>query len=269
MITVKQDFKIEGISLMSGKESSVRISPSNTKGVCFYVNGSTKPIIAEVNNVVSTNNCVVLSNNEKNLKLVEHFLAACAFLNIDSLKVEVDSDEMPILDGSSLEWVKAFNQAGIEEKPSQKIGFNKPLYYENEKTTIALLPSDRFKISYCVDFDNPNLSKKWENFDKNTASKEFIEARTFGYLKDLEKFQKMGLALGANFTNTVGLTNSGYTAELRSDNEPVKHKILDIIGDLYLSGYNPLDFNAHIIAINAGHKSHVKFAKLIKENMEK
>ena len=92
---------------------------------------------------------------------------------------------------------------------------------------------------------------------------EIYEARTFGYLKDLERFQEAGLALGVSIDNTVGLTETGYTTELRSKFEPIKHKILDLIGDLYLSGINPLDLKAHIVAREAGHRIHVEFAKIL------
>lgn len=112
-----------------------------------------------------------------------------------------------------------------------------------------------------VNFNHKDLSQRWVNFTKNTDKKEIIEARTFGYLKDLEKIQAMGLAKGVNIENTVGLTDDGYTTELRSLYEPAKHKILDLIGDFMLTGFNPLSMNAMIIAKEAGHFLHVETAK--------
>ena len=96
---------------------------------------------------------------------------------------------------------------------------------------------------------------------------EIIEARTFGYLKDLETFQKMGYSKGVTIENTVGLTDDGYTTELRSEFEPIKHKILDIIGDLYLTGTNPLKLNAKILVKEAGHFLHTECAKIVKEQL--
>lgn len=120
-----------------------------------------------------------------------------------------------------------------------------------------------------VNFDHAELSNSWISWDFSKDNQEIIEARTFGYLKDLEKFQKAGMALGVSINNTIGLTDDGYTVDLRSDFEPVKHKILDLVGDLMLTGFNPLDFKAHIIAKEAGHKAHVEFAKVINKSENK
>ena len=98
---------------------------------------------------------------------------------------------------------------------------------------------------------------------------EITEARTFGYLKDLERFQAAGYSKGVTIENTVGLTDDSYTTELRSKYEPVKHKILDIIGDLYLTGYNPLKINANILAKEAGHAYHCAIAKDLKQLLDK
>ena len=103
-----------------------------------------------------------------------------------------------------------------------------------------------------VNFSHPDLCNKWTNLDVEKNLDEVIEARTFGYLKDLERFQAAGYSKGVTIENTVGLTDDGYTTELRSKDEPVKHKILDIIGDLYLTGYNPLKINANILVKEAG-----------------
>ena len=103
-----------------------------------------------------------------------------------------------------------------------------------------------------------------DNNHKNNIQ-EIIEARTFGYLKDLERFQAAGYSKGVTIENTVGLTDDGYTTELRSIYEPVKHKVLDIIGDLYLTGFNPLKINANILVKEAGHAIHVQVAKELKK----
>lgn len=269
MSTLKKETEIAGICLMDGKESNVRLLPSDKKGIYFYPDNSDTGIKACLENVVSTQNCVVLGNNNKNIKLVEHFMAACAFSGIDRLEVHTSSSELPILDGSALNWIEAFNNAGIQENATQeKIDINEPIYLSAGKRNIVLLPSNELSISYCINFNHPDLENRWFNWSEQDDNKQIYEARTFGYLKDLEKFQREGLALGASAENTVGLTDTGYTTELRSKYEPVKHKILDIIGDISLL-INPFKLNAHIIAQNAGHGSHVEFAKVIREYMEK
>ena len=106
----------------------------------------------------------------------------------------------------------------------------------------------------------------WVNYNPRNKE-EIIEARTFGFYKDLKKFQMLGFAQGVTYDNTVGLEDDGYTTELRSDKEPVKHKILDLIGDLYLTGINPLNLKAQILVKEAGHAVHIKTAKLLKEKI--
>ncbi|OGI04190.1 MAG: hypothetical protein A2Y25_08770 [Candidatus Melainabacteria bacterium GWF2_37_15] len=258
MQTTGKEITISGKGLMSGRECSVNLFPSEEKGIRFYLSNSKTPIIACAENVVSTDNCVVLGNSEGlKVVLVEHFMAACAFAGIDSLDVCLSSFELPILDGSAAEWYKILpNAENIEETT-----FEKPLASNN----VMLMPANELKITYCVNFDHPELKNRWVSFDLSQDKTQIIEARTFGYLKDLERFQQAGMALGVTQENTVGLTEDGYTTALRSEFEPVKHKILDLIGDLYLTGMNPLGFKVHIIAYNAGHKAHVEFARLVSQ----
>lgn len=264
MATINKEVNISGKTLMTGKECSVRLLPSETKGIKFFVGSGEKPILASPFNVVSTDNCVVLANENHKVILVEHFMAACAFAGVDSLDVRLSIDEMPILDGSSLQWIELFAEAVNPKKNSKEtIDLTTPVFYSNKKTSIAVIPAEEFKITYCIDFDHPDLKNRWISFDLSQNKQQIIEARTFGYLKDLEKFQKMGLALGVDAENVVGLTENGYTTELRSEYEPLKHKVLDLIGDLNLLSFNPLNLKAHIIAKEAGHKSHVELAKKI------
>jgi UDP-3-O-[3-hydroxymyristoyl] N-acetylglucosamine deacetylase len=270
MATIKKEINISGKTLMTGKECSVTFFPSNEHGIRFFVQGCESPILASPFNVVSTDNCVVLGNESSKIMLVEHFMAACAFANINSLDVCLSHYEMPILDGSSLKWVELFKKAGIEEThANESIEIKEPAYYTDNKATIAVLPDEEFKITYCIDFDHPDLKNRWISYNLNQDKMQVIEARTFGYLKDLERFQKMGLALGVSVENTVGLTENGYTTELRSEYEPLKHKILDLIGDLNLLSLNPLNLKAHIIAKDAGHKSHIELAKKLSCHCEK
>ncbi len=269
MATLNQEITISGKCLMDGKESFITVFPSEKKGIRFYTNSSGVAIEAKAENVISTLNCTVLGFENQQIRLVEHFMAACAFAGIDSLDVCVDRSELPILDGSALQWFKEFQTAGIKKKKDQQIVFDTPLYLAEGNTQISLIPSDNFKVTYMVNFDHAELSNSWISWDFSKDNQEIIEARTFGYLKDLEKFQKAGMALGVSINNTIGLTDDGYTVDLRSDFEPVKHKILDLVGDLMLTGFNPLDFKAHIIAKEAGHKAHVEFAKVINKSENK
>lgn len=270
MTTILNEIEITGNSLMKNRQCCVRVLPSEEGVIRFFVEDSSEPIIMDVDSVVSTNHCVVLGFKRNKIMLTEHFAAACAFLGIDSLDVYVSKSEMPILDGSSKPWVELFNQAGVEKQVNKKEFFtvSEPIYYLNGKTHLVILPDEELSISYAVNYDHPDLRHKWVSLDKKNLE-EIIEARTFGFLKDLKKFQLFGFARGVSYENTVGLDGDGYTTELRSELEPAKHKILDLIGDLYLTGVNPLNLKAQIIVKEAGHAVHVKVAKMLKDKIVK
>ena len=124
------------------------------------------------------------------------------------------------------------------------------------------------RITYAVNYDHPDLKHQWVTMD-NKNPDEIIEARTFGFFKDLKKFQALGFAKGVTVDNTVGLKDEGYTTELRSELEPVKHKILDLIGDLSLTGVSPLNMRVQILAKEAGHAVHCKVANMLKNKLVK
>ena len=270
MTTILDKIEVTGNSLMKNRESHVKIMPSNEGVIRFFVEDSLSPIIADIDNVDSTNHCVVLGSKRNKIMLVEHFMSACAFSGVNSLDVYVSKSEMPILDGSAKTWVELFKQAGVEKLEKGKKEFytvTEPVYYLNGKTHLIILPDEELNITYGVNYDHPDLKNKWVAFNKKNVE-EIIEARTFGFLKDLKKFQLFGFARGVTYENTVGLDGDGYTTILRSELEPVKHKILDLIGDLYLTGVNPLDMKAQIIVKEAGHAVHVKIAKMLKDKLK-
>lgn len=254
---------LSGKGLMSGQNATLSINKTNDGGIVFSNNGNTIPALAT--NVVSTSNFVVLGNATAQFCLVEHLMASLAFCNIKNALINLDGKEVPILDGSAKGWVEAMQEANIaNQEEIETTEFKKPIAYEDGDTAITLIPSDSFKVTYLVNFEHKDYKNRWVTFEYGKNQEEIFTARTFGYLKDLEKFHAMGIALGADLDNTVGLKDDDtYTCELRSEFECAKHKILDIIGDLHLSGRNPLGFKAHIIAKLAGHKSHVEFAKMI------
>lgn len=268
MTTILNEIEISGNSLMKNRQSSVRVLPSDEGQIRFFVENSAEPIILDVDNVDSTNHCIVLKHKRNKIMLTEHFSAACAFCGIDSIDVHVSKSEMPILDGSAKKWVELFQEAGVEKVKKEFFTVSEPIYYLNGKTHLVILPDEELNITYAVNYDHPDLKNRWISFDKKNVQ-EIIEARTFGFLKDLKKFQLFGFARGVNYENTVGLDGDGYTTEIRSQYEPVKHKILDLIGDLYLAGVNPLNLKAQIIVKEAGHAVHVKAAKILKEKFVK
>ncbi len=275
MKTLKSNLTLSGTGLMFAAPVEVELKPSKEKGIRFHINGAV--INSDVNNVVSTEHCVIVAdvqNGAKNkIALIEHFMAACAVCRIEALDVYFSSlgFEMPIFDGSSKVWVENFNKIGFDgvEEPSKQL--KAPVYFTKNNSTIALIPQNnetnsKTTITYAVNFNHPDLSNRWVNLNQDENLNEIIEARTFGYLSDLEKFQSMGYSKGVTIENTVGLKDDGtYTTNLRSKFEPAKHKILDIIGDFYLTGFNPLNINANILVKEAGHGYHIECARKLQK----
>lgn len=275
MKTVKSSIKLNGAGLMFAAPVELEIKPSDKKGIRFFINGS--EIEASCNNVVSTEHCVIVADINQGAKnkiaLIEHFMAACAICKIDALDVYFNSVgfEMPIFDGSAKKWVEEFNKVGFVGEEEEVKPLNEAIYFVKNNSIITLTPTNQpTTITYMVNFRHPDLKNRWVNLELDKNLNEIIEARTFGYLSDLEKFQAAGYSKGVTIENTVGLKDDGtYTTELRSEFEPAKHKILDIIGDLYLTGHNPLKLNCNILVKEAGHGYHVELAKNLKKIIEK
>ena len=275
MKTVKSSIKLNGAGLMFAAPVELEIKPSDKKGIRFYINNS--EIEACTDNVVSTEHCVIVAdikNGAKNkIALIEHFMAACAICEIDALDVYFNSQgfEMPIFDGSSKKWVEEFKKVGFVGEPEKVEPLKEPVNFVKNNSAISLIPTEnKTTITYMVNFRHQELKNRWANLELDKNLDEIIEARTFGYLSDLEKFQAAGYSKGVTIENTVGLKDDGtYTTELRSEYEPLKHKILDIIGDLYLTGHNPLKLNCNILVKEAGHGYHVELAKNLKKIIEK
>ena len=265
MTSIKKEISITGNGLMKNKPCTVTFFPSNEGKIRYFVKGQ-EAFIADVDNVLSTDHCVTLGNKKAKAMLEEHLSAALAFCGIDSIDICMDEFEIPALDGSAKQWVELFKQAGIEKSKPKYYTVSEPVYYLNGKTSLVILPSDELFISYAVNYDLPDLTRRWVNYNPKNPD-EIIEARTFGFYKDLRKYQMFGFAQGVTVENTVGLKDEGYTTELRSENEPIKHKILDLIGDLYLTGVNPLNLKAQILVKEAGHAVHVKVAKILKDKL--
>ncbi len=277
MGTIKSEIKTSGKGLMKNKNCEVVIKPSSSGHIRIFSKGAETPFNVCIENLYSTDHCVTLCSKEHRtllgdykykVMLCEHFIAACAICRIDSLDVYLSETEMPIFDGSSKVWVDLFNQAGIEGVNKDLYTVSEPVYYLNGKTSLVVLPDKELRITYAVNYDHPDLRERWVTMD-NDNLKEIIEARTFGFYKDLRKFQMLGFAKGVTIDNTVGLKDVGYTTELRSADEPIKHKILDLLGDFYLTGVSPLNMRAQILVKEAGHAVHTKVAQILKSKLVK
>lgn len=278
MTTISKEIHTKGNTLMKNYDCEVLIKPSNLGQIRVFVKNEEKCFTAGIDNVISTEHYVTWGSREHRTLLggykykaglCEHFMAACAFLRIDSLDVYLTQEEFPIFDGSAKEWIRLFTDAGIvSDKKPCSYTVSEPVYYLNGKTSMVILPDKELNITYSVNYDHKDLRNQWVSFNEKNAN-EIIEARTFGFYKDLKKYQMLGFAQGVTIDNTLGLTDEGYTVDLRSDKEPIKHKILDLFGDLYQTGVSPLDMKCQILVKEAGHAVHIKTAKILKDKLIK
>ncbi len=270
--TLKDTVKLKGIGLHTGNESKIKIYPANVNtGIVFR---SIKKEKGEIQvtpwNVKNTRNAVSISNGIWEIHTIEHLLFAFAIAGITDAYVELSSNEIPILDGSSKEFYEAIQSAQIFEFSNYQnvpIKLVNPVWVVSEDKYIIAVPSDEFKITYTIDYEHPDLKGRSLHIKLNSkvAEKEILSARTFGFLKDVEYLRSQGLIKGASLDNALVLTENGYLNERRYIDECIRHKVLDLVGDLYLLG-KPLI--AHIIAYRSGHSLDIALAKNILKNLE-
>lgn len=271
MVTVLTPVKYSGVCLTSGKISDIEIKPGELgQGIVFISNKTGESFVANTDTILDTLHSVTLGRPTFYVKVVEHLMAALALSFVSDVTIAIDGDEVPIGDGSAKLFYELIKEAGIDAgSNSDKYQLNQSFSYIHEHTSISAFPSDSFRVSYAVNYVNSPFAYSWYKWEtKEDTVNDIVAARTFGYVKDLASFQAMGLALGVTRDNTVGLNDDGtFTTKLRYNNEPVRHKILDIIGDLSLSGINPLNLNAHVVVIECGHTQHLKLATFLKDNV--
>src|SRR5574344_2463765 len=179
MTTILDKIEVTGKGLMKNRDCNVLILPSNEGKIRLFVENSPEPIILSAENVVATNHCVVLGNKKSKAMLTEHFTAACAFMGIDSIDVHMSKSEMPILDGSSKEWVDLFKKAGVEKKKREFYTVSEPIYYLNGKTHMVILPDDELNISYGVNYNHPDLTKRWVSFNSKKPEEIIVPKRNY------------------------------------------------------------------------------------------
>jgi UDP-3-O-[3-hydroxymyristoyl] N-acetylglucosamine deacetylase len=195
------------------------------------------------------------------VETVEHLLAALASQGIDNLVVELNHVEVPIMDGSAAPFVYLIHEAGIRRlgAPRSALKIVRPIELARGDKRIALYPADRFKVTYSISFDHPLLRHQTRTIEvtPETFADEIAPARTFGFLKEVEMLRQRGLALGGSLENAVVLGETGPLNTLRFEDEFVRHKILDAIGDLALVG-RPII--GHLVVERGGHALHAAFA---------
>src|SRR6266403_2058322 len=253
--TIRKPVSIEGVGLHSGKVARVTISPgSPDSGVVFKVRSTGERIPARPESVVNSHYATTLGVNGTRIQTVEHLMAAAIGLGIDNIEIEVDGPEIPALDGSAKPCVALLTAAGRVQQSARRrmLSLPCPLRVGETGRWIHIVPSDTFRISYTLDNDHPAIGTQVLSWSPSERSfvEDFAPARTYGFLKDLGLKRKNGLARGGSLDNAIVLGNRGALTGLRYRDEFVRHKILDLLGDLALLG-RPLQ--GHVIARNGGH----------------
>ena len=266
--TIKRPIIIEGIGLHSGDDVKIKLLPANkNEGINFIKNNVVIP--AKIEYAHSFEYSTTLYKDGVSVRTIEHLMAALYFTGIDNVYIELIGQELPILDGSSKGFVEKIKEAGIKTLDEEKLYavLEEPIKVEIEDKYIMAKPSNEIKITYQANYNNDIIGNKsftYIPYEKESY-KGVYAARTYCFLEEVEYLKKNGLAKGGSLENAVVFHNNRVINEegLRFEDEPVRHKVLDLIGDLYLLGY-PLV--AEVYSFKGGHRLNAMFVKAIVEN---
>ncbi len=296
--TIKNPVTIKGVGLHTGKAVSLTFKPAPANhGYRFQrIDLPEQPVLpADVRLVVSTNRGTTLRSGEAQVATVEHVLSALTGLGIDNVLMEIDGAEMPIMDGTSLPFVEALKQAGQETQDADREYFviTEPISYKDELLGIELLalPAESFEATVMIDFNSKVLGQQFAALHTmEDYQEEIAPCRTFVFVHELEKLLEMGLIKGGDLDNAIVIADRKMeqaeldrlaekmgkqsikvdsegvlnTVKLHFQNEPARHKLLDVIGDLALIG-KPIQ--GKIVATKPGHTANVEFAKILKKQL--
>lgn len=267
--TLRRPVSCVGIGLHSGSRVQLSLKPAPADfGIRFRrTDLGDHEVPATVHHLAGIQLATLLSHNEVSVETVEHLLAALVSMNVDNVLVELSSPEVPIMDGSAAPFVYLIQEAGLKAigAPRRFLKIVRPIAISRGDKRIALYPSEYFKVTYSISYDHPLL--RHQSLTVRITEDRFIDevapARTFTFLKDVEMLRQNGLALGGSLENAIVLGETGILNNaLRFEDEFVRHKILDAVGDLALVGYPVI---GHLVAHRAGHGLHTEFAAKILE----
>jgi UDP-3-O-[3-hydroxymyristoyl] N-acetylglucosamine deacetylase len=258
--TLKKEIICSSVGLHSGRKVNMKIKPAPADSGIVFVRKDIPdalPIPANYNTVSDTTLATTLGLNGATVSTVEHILSAFSGMGLDNAVIELDSFEIPIMDGSALPFVNMLKKVGthMQGKTKKLLVIKKPVSVKDGGGSADLLPAAEFKITYEIDFKHVAIGRQSYslNFSDEKYEKEICAARTFGFLREVEYLQAKGLGLGGSLENVIILDDEKIINKdgLRMPDEFVKHKILDAIGDLFLLG---MPIIGHFVAYKSGHR---------------
>lgn len=274
--TLAQPISFEGIGLHSGTEVTIELIPApEDSGILFERTDLAPTVVipASLDKVVDTQRSTNIGEGNQGISTIEHLMAALAAHQIDNLFIRISGSEVPIADGSSLVFAELIQKVGIAVQSKLKpfIKIVEPLFWSEGEVHIVALPYDGFKVSYTLDFpDAEAIGTQYFSIDINADSfcREIASCRTFGLYHWVAALMDQGLIKGGSLDNSVIVKDKAIFSKqgLRFDNEMVRHKVLDLIGDLALVGY---PIQGHIVAVKSGHTSHVGLGKKILQSIRR
>ena len=266
--TIKKPVEAVGIGLHKGVPVKLRLEPlGEDSGIIFYRSdkGITIPLSPEY--VVDTKMATVIGKDNAIISTIEHLMSSVYAFGIDNLRIIVDNDEIPIMDGSAVSFVMMIEEAGIEKlnAPKKFKKITKEIEIRDGEKFAKLKPSEKINFDFEINFDHPVIGNQKYHFDFSTKNyiEEISRARTFGFLKEVQYLRSIGLALGGSLENAIVLDDKKILNDsLRFDDEFVRHKILDAIGDMSLMGAN---FIGSYEAFASGHHLNHLLTKKLEE----
>jgi len=265
--TLARSVTLEGIGLHTGRPARVTLDPAEANtGIVFRCAGVEFP--ARTQYVASTTRCTVLGSEGVQVQTVEHLLSALFGLEVDNLRVVVEGSELPALDGSALPWVQAIMDAGIVclREPRMLPTLTMPLVVHQNGSWMIAVPATHPTLTCVTHFDHPLLGTQVSVYDSTTDSyaSMIAPARTFGFIEEVEALAHAGLARGGSLENALIVFSDGFSSPERLDQECNRHKLLDLMGDLMLTGCRP---PASITAIRPSHSANVLLADTLAQHL--
>ena len=255
--TLRDVLEFEGVGLHTGAGARVRIRPQVAGSGLRFRLGEGGPVVAALaENVSGTRLATVIGSGERSVSTVEHVLSALLGMGVDNALIEVEGPEIPVMDGSAAVFAQGIDRVGTVEQnvPRSTLVVDRPFFYRDGDARLVVLPAPEFRIKFFVDYAAPIGTHYFDGaIEPQTYLREIAPARTFGQSHEVEALLAAGLARGGTLDNALVFAPEGPLTPLRWPNEVVRHKVLDLIGDLALLGARP---QCEIISIKSGHKLH-------------